>query len=479
MKATQCFYNNMAIKQLYLNGFSHHLCGSASRNKASELARRACELGGLSTLAGRFFSNNLLASAPGSRNRDFPLLVTFWAFFSQVLTRNASCRAAVAGVQAWRASRNTRMPSDGTSAYCQARSRLPLDCLRAIFTAIGAWISKHDSGDALLNGRIVRVVDGTGVSMPDTAANRKKWPCAGNQKPGCGFPVIQLAGLFCLQSGRLIKFAFGSWKERESVLARQLVGWLGKGEVLLADRGFCGWGFMALLQRKGVDVVFRLQQFRKNRPGRHVWEKPRRTESWGKRLWRELPAQITVRILSFDVHVKGFRSRRITLCTSLLDSKAYPDEALIALYMRRWKIELFFRDIKTTLGLDVVRCQTPAMVEKEIWMQAIAYNTVRALMLEAALSHGVSVERLSFKGTVDMMRTWAGCMHHDKPGINKHLLSELLLAIASEQVPLRPCRAEPRCRKRRPKDYQYLTKPRHAMAPFKLRRKKMTTSALI
>lgn len=457
----------MKIKQLYLDGFSHHLCGSPAGSRAA-----AHELGGLNKLAGRFFPSHLLNAAPKHRNRDFPLFVTFRAFFSQVLTRNASCRAALCTVQAWCASLGKRMPSDDTSAYCQARSRLSLQCLRAIFTAIGGWICKRDRDDALLNGRKVRVVDGTGVSMPDSKANRKKWPYAGNQKPGCGFPVIKLTGLFCLQSGRLIKFAFGAWKECESVLARQLVGWINQGEVLLADRGFCGWGFMALLQRKGVDVLFRLHQFRKTKTGMHVWKKPQRTQSWGKCLWRELPAQITVRIVDFDVPVKGFRTTRIRLCTTLLDQKAWPDETLIALYMRRWKIELFFRDIKTALGLDVVRCLSPAMVEKEIHMQAIAYNTVRALMLEAALTHGVPVERLSFKGSVDAMLAWEGWMHQAGPRARKKLLGEMLLAIASGQVPPRPHRSEPRAKKRRPKSYQLLTKPRRKMLVAQSRRQK-------
>jgi hypothetical protein len=281
-----------------------------------------------------------------------------------------------------------------------------------------------------------------------------------------------MAGLFCLASGRLIKFAFGSWKERESVLARQLAGWIDRGGVLLADRGFCGWGFMALLQRKGVDVVFRLQESRKDRAGTHVWKKPRRTESWGKCLWGGLPEQIAVRLIEFNVHAPGFRTRCVRLCTTLTDAVAYPDDALIALYMRRWKIELFFRDIKTSLGMDVVRCQTPAMVEKEIWMQAISYNTVRALMLEAALTHAVDVERLSFKGTVDAMRAWGAWMNAGGARLDKRLLRELLLAIASDQVPLRPERSEPRAKKRRPKNYQLLTKPRHEMVIAKSRRNK-------
>ena len=463
----------MAIKQLYLSGFSHHLCGSAPRRTAAILKHAAHDLGGISRLAGRFFPAKLLTASGKNRNRHFPVFVTFWAFFSQVLVRNASCRAALASVQAWCAAQGKTVPGEGTSAYCQARKRLPTNVLRSVFDALGAWIdARCPDGEPLLKGRVVRVIDGTGMSMPDTLANRKKWPCAGNQKLGCGFPVAHLAGLFCLHTGRLIRFAVGSWKEREARLSRRLVAWVREGEVLLADRGFCGWGFMALLQRKGVDLLFRLHQARGDKPGVSVWKKPQRPESWGKCLWRELPGQLTLRILAFNVNVKGFRTRHVKLCTTLLETKTYPDEVLIALYMRRWKIELFFRDIKVTLGLDVLRCQSPELVEKEVWMQAIAYNSVRALMLEAALRHGVEIERLSFKGSVDMMRIWAGWFNNTPIRGHKRLLGELLLVLASDQVPERAFRTEPRAVKRRPKNYQFLTKPRHEMVISDKRRLK-------
>ena len=150
------------------------------------------------------------------------------------------------------------------------------------------------------------------------------------------------------------------------------------------------------------------------------------------------------------------------LVTTLLDEQAYPDEQIIALYRRRWAVELFFRDIKTTLGLDVLRCQTPDLIEKEVWLQVIAYNLIRALMLEAAWTHGVELTRLSFKGTVDTLRQWTPLLaptlfdHH-------HVRAELLRIIAADQVLERPERSEPRARKRRPKSYQLLTRPRHQM----------------
>ena len=463
----------MTIKQLYLNGFSHHLCGSAPRSCSLSLENASTQLGGLSRLAGRFFPATLLANSPNNRNRLFPTLVVFWAFLSQVLTRNASCRAALSSVQAWASARHKPAPGNNTSAYCQARARLGIDTLRAVFKAVGDWINRRCEGQLpLLAGRVVRVIDGTGISMPDSPQNRKQWPYAPNQKKGCGFPVIKLVGMFCLRTGAMIKFAFDDWKQSEFTLARELTGWINKNEVVLADRGFCSWGLIALFQRKGVDVVMRLHHLRKHKTGASTWEKPQRTRAWSKTLWRELPAQLAMRILSFNVNIKGYRTRHITLCTTLTDEQLYPDEALIELYLRRWKIELWLRDIKVTPGLDVVRCQSPAMVEKEIWMQAIACNMVRALMLEAAQTHAQRLERLSFKGTLDKMREWAAWMNQAGARASKQMLGELLKAIATDPVPLRPCRAEPRAVKRRPKTYQLLTKPRHKMVVSKSRRQK-------
>jgi hypothetical protein len=271
-----------------------------------------------------------------------------------------------------------------------------------------------------------------------------------------------MVGLFCLATGRLVHFAIDSWKAHEIPLARLLVGWMKSGEIVLTDRGFCGWGLIALLQRKRVDVVMRLHQGRPQKGGIRVWNKPQRGETWSKALWSELPESLQVRIVRFQIAVPGFRTENVLLVTTLLDSVKYSDEMLAQLYRRRWAVELFFRDIKTTLGLDVLRCLTPALVEKEIWMHAIAYNLVRALMVEAAWTHNIEIDRLSFKGTVDTLRQWAPLFSHAQAN-TRAARSELLRIIAADQVPNRPNRSEPRARKRRPKPYQMLTRPRHQM----------------
>jgi hypothetical protein len=459
-------------KTLYLNGFSHRLCGRRRRAESERVRQQARRLDGFAGLVAKFIPPELFNLTEDQRNRIYSPWVTFIAFLSQVLTRGSACREAVRRVQAWRLASKQTLPDKNTCGYCTARRRLGLPLLRAAHERIGQWIEAHRRGGDEWCGRKVGVLDGCGVSMPDTKANRKRWPYAGGQKPGCGFPTAQLVGLFCLATGRLIHFAFESWKAHEIPLARQLIGWIEAGSVILTDRGFCGWGFIALLHRKSVDVVMRLHQRRKVTGRTMNLAKPRcRPDTWEKSLWDELPDEIKVRIVSFRIEIRGFRTQHIVLLTTLLDEELYSDEQIASLYYRRWAVELFFRDIKTTLGLDILRCLSPELIEKEVLLEVIAYNLIRALMLEAAWTYDVPVERLSFKGTVDTLRQWAPLLLL-RTQLARHARAELIRIIASDTVPFRPNRSEPRARKRRAKSYQLLTRPRHKMVVSPSRAKK-------
>jgi hypothetical protein len=178
-----------------------------------------------------------------------------------------------------------------------------------------------------------------------------------------------------------------------------------------------------------------------------------------------LPATLTLRVLRLDVSAKGFRTRSITMVTTLLDPQAYPLQALGELYLQRWGVELHFREIKITLGMDVLRCLSPEMIHKELLMHMISYNIVRALMQEASIRHDVDLRRISFKGTLDTLRHWSQAVDscQGKPRKQSLLIEEMLRLIASDQLPERPGRVEPRAKKRRPKNYHLLTKPRHQM----------------
>jgi hypothetical protein len=424
-------------------------------------------LTGLAALFGGYFAGLLVPAkkGAGSRQRELPRVAVFWAFLGQVLLRGASCRWALTRLQADAVTQGRSPPGDSTGAYCQARSALALPWLQALFAALSRWFEPRTKGSWY--GRSVRLIDATGFSMPDTKTNRRRWPYAGGQKPGCGFPTGKLVGLFCLHTGRLLAFVEGSWKNHDLTLARKLLRRLQAGEVLVADRAYGGWLFLVQLLAQKVDFVIRLHQARHVRSGRgrswlETWLKPPRPSGQSRRAWKKQPASLLIRLVRFQVQARGFRPHHVIVVTSLLDAKAFPDSAIAELYARRWQVELHFRQIKTNLALDVLRGLSHNMIERELWMHAIAYNLVRALLLEAALTHDVPIARLSFKGALDALHAWADRALRSRR--HRGLARRTLLArIASDQVPLRPGRSEPRARKRRPKEYQLLNRPRHRM----------------
>jgi hypothetical protein len=378
--------------------------------------------------------------------------------------------------QAWW-SLGRRLPvSTNTSAYCQARSRLSEQTLLAIHRQTAQRLECNVPTDSLWLGRRVKVVDGTTCSMPDTAESQKAYPQPGSQKPGCGFPMMKLVGLFCLASGALLEVVRGTLRVHESQLFRHLWPHLNPGDVLLADRGFCSFFSIHSLQARGVDSVMRLHQRRRVdfRRGKRLgkedilldWTKPaQRPETLSAEEFKALPTTLTVRLIRLTPQIKGFRVRTIILVTTLLDPIAFPAQALGELYFQRWSVELHFREIKTLLRLDILRCLSPQMVHKELLLHMIAYNLIRCLMQQAAICHHVDLSRISFKGTLDTLHHFADAIRAAaaKPRQRAQLYSEMLRLIALDQLPIRPLRSEPRAKKRRPKNYQLLTKPRKLM----------------
>jgi hypothetical protein len=417
-----------------------------------------------------------LAPQQGQRRRRFPFAVTFWAFLSQVLSPEVSCRATLRKVQGWCATHKLKIPDSNTGAYCKARGRLDSQRLGELHEHTAQRLQAQVREQQLWCGRNVKVVDGTGLSMPDTPANQKEFPQSSNQKPGCGFPHVKLVGCFCLASGALIKWVEGTLKNHEHALFTKMWDLFVEGDVLLADRGFCSFEVIATLLGGGVDSAMRLHQRRAHdfRKGKRIgknerfvsWAKPKkRPSTTPARQWKKLPESLTLRYVKVQVATPGFRTQQIIVVTTLLESEPYTAEAIGELYMRRWSVELFFRDIKITLGMDVLRCKTPQMVRKEIIMHAIAYNLIRALMQEAAATYDVDLTRISFKGTADTLREWTEALN--AAANNKRqfarLKAQLLALLAEDLVPFRPERTEPRAKKRRPKNYALLTATRHQM----------------
>ncbi len=419
---------------------------------------------------------HLLSSADqgaNSRERLYTLRLTCECFLWQMLKPNTACREVVRQVQALACLQGNSSVGESASAYIQARQRLPQECLERILAATAQAAGQRATVTPGLQGRPVKVVDGSSVQLPDTAANQKRYPQPSGQKPGCGFPVLKLAVLFSLASGALLDVVMGNLYSHDLRLFHQLWECLKAGDILLADRAYGEYVTLAGLPGQGVDVVARLHQrrmvdFRKARQrlgpddGVFVWRKGLQQSTILTSVqWGALPAEILVRIIRFTALCRGCRSQRITLVTTLIDVQLYPAAELIALYLRRWRLELCLRDVKTTLGLERLRCQSPTMVRKELLAGLIAHNLIRCVMAEAARSHDAELERLSFKGTLDALRQYCAVMAQaSTQRLKRKLWMDLLCVVAKNLVPLRPGRSEPRAVKHRPKPFPLLNRPR-------------------
>jgi hypothetical protein len=407
------------------------------------------------------------------REEVYTPLLTLWAFLSQVLCPDGSCRATVARVLAWLVCRGERPCTPKTDPYCKARRRLPESLLRRLVRETGRALDDGAAAEWLWKGRRVKVVDGTTVSMPDTPDNRAAYPQHRGQAPGVGFPIARLVVVFGLACGTAVDAALGRYRGKktgETALLRGLDGALEPGDVLLGDRYYGGWFDLALRHERGVDVVVRLHQkrhsdFRRGRrlgPGDHLvdWAKPPRPEWLNAAMYAELPDRLVVREVRVRVAQTGFRTRSLVVVTTLVDPATVTAADLAELYRARWHAELDLRSLKVTLGMDVLRCKTPAMVRKEIWAHLIAYNLIRAVMARAALDLGGGPRELSFKAAVQAVRAFAERLLGAAGASAAALHEWLLIVIGCHQVGDRPDRVEPRKRKRRPKHYPLLTQPR-------------------
>ena len=428
----------------------------------------------LDLLLSSFLAPGLLSQSQEgahSRERIYTLRRTFFGFLYQVLKPQCSCREVVRQIQALFALQDGHHVDEGTSAYCQARAGLPLETLSRLRCAAAAHAERACS---LWHGLRVTVIDGTNISLPDTPKNQRAYPQSGAQKPGCGFPSLKLVGVFSLATGALLHYAKGNKHQHELSLLQKLLHLFQAGDLALADRGFSSYTLLGLLLLRGAHSLFRLHHARPSdlRRGKRLgkndrlmlWRRPwawQRPRYLPMAIWKLIPEQLSLRVLRFTLQVPGFRAQAVTLVTTLLDAQAYPAEELAHLYLRRWRIELWFRDIKTSMGMEVLRCKTPKIVHKELEMFLIAYNLIRCLMAQAGTIHDAPLERLSFKGTVDSLRQFSAAIAQaSSRKKQKQLVARLLEIIATDQVPERPGRRDPRAVKRRPKPFPLLNRAR-------------------
>lgn len=397
------------------------------------------------------------AHLPAHRERLYPPTVTLAMFMRQALSEDGSCQKAVNGWAAQRVAEGLSANGVDTGAYCRARQRLPMEMVKALTRESGQLLSARALAGWLWRGRTVKLVDGSTISMPDTPENQAWYPQPTSQAPGVGSPLARILAVICLSTGAVLEAGIGPCEgagNSELGLLRDLGKVFSAGDVMLADALYCNYFVIATLQAAGVDAVFeqhggRITDFRRGRQlgtRDHCvrWPKPARPPWMTREQYKAFPDELTVR----EVKTAG----RV-LVTTMLDHRRVRKQALSELYGRRWNVELDLRNIKVTLGVDVLSCRTPQMVVKELWVHLLAYNLIRLLMAQAASATDVDPRELSFKHTVQLWTEWTArrltsctARHH----------GDLWKLIASIRVGDRPGRVEPRMRKRRPKSYPWL-----------------------
>jgi hypothetical protein len=381
------------------------------------------------------------------RERIYHPWPLFQTFLAQVVC-GGSCREAIArGIGAGWLPTGT---SPKTSAYCNARGKLDEYDIRELLLKTGGRLARKASEELRWQGHRVRVVDGTSSQAPDTRANQKEYPQPKTQAKGCGFPVLYWAAMMDLGTGGIVDVA--EWGEggHERVGFRSMWGSLRTDDLVLVDGGLCSYADLALLQKRGIFMLGDAGQRKFNvGMGDHTvtLKRPLVLGDWVKK--EELPEEQKVRVIRFKVRIPGCRKKTITLVTTLLDHQRYSMRKLIRLYRRRWEMELRLRDIKTTMGLEMLTAKTPEGCLKELWMGLVGYNIIRTVMCDAAQRANIDVGRISFAGTVQRIRSFAQGPFGTLDVAARYRL--LLDHLAIDRLPDRPDRVEPRKRKRRPK----------------------------
>jgi hypothetical protein len=415
------------------------------------------------------------------RDRVFGPVTTIWGFLSQVLSDDHSCRDAVSRIIAHRTADGLEACSPNTASYCNARGRIVTGVLRTLARRTAQELQAGAADEWKWNGRSVFIADGSHVSMPDTPENQASYPQPPQQQPGIGFPLARVAVLLSLATGACHDLAIAPYAGKgtgETTLLRAMYDALEPGDVVLADALFDNYFLVCEMRDRGIDLVARAQYERvgsqtvESRPDGDVllWQRPNKPHGMTGEQYRRYPKTLMVRQVSVDARGRDNRAERFHVVTTILDASI--DGGQIGdLYERRWDGEVDIRSIKSTMKMDVLRCKTPEMVEKEIWVHLLAYNLLRTVMAVAAAENGIEPRQVSFKGAKQAVTAFAPKIEAARPEERALLIEALLATVAYHRVGDRPGRWEPRARKRRPKPGARLTQPR-ATAKLRLNRPK-------
>ena len=427
------------------------------------------------------------AEKANSRDRIYTRPRTFWSMLWQAFNPKASCREVAFEVQALFDVRGGPDVSGRDGAYCRAKARLPLSEFPKALSATAQAADKLAPPGTLLQGRPVKVTDGSTLTTADTRKNRKAYPPVQAAEPN--FPMMRVIVLFSLLSGAVLSLTCGDLRTAELPMLCQMLSLLAPNDILMGDRGFGNFVLLALLRhlKLGADFIGRSARHtdgrrRLKRLGQDdwlmVWKKGCNPSLWLPELiWLALPKEMTLRVVRGSCYVKGFRVRRLTLVTTLLDAERYPAREILEAYLRRWRLEMCLDDLKTTLQMEMLRSRTPEMLQKEVFSQLIAHNLIRCTMAQAAAEHAVPLERISFKGTLDALRQFSQAISQ-APSKRKRaeLWAKMLETLANDLLRERPGRREPRAVKRVKNKYPRLSRPRHLFRDRPKRNRRRTIS---
>jgi hypothetical protein len=399
---------------------------------------------------------------PEHRERDYPPTETLSMFLAQSMNEDRSCQKVVNDAAIKRLAYGLPSISTATGGYCRARKRLPTSMISELVRCTGERVYDQLPQKWLWRGKRVCLVDGTTATMPDTPENQAKYPQSGGQKEGLGFPICRIVGITCLASGAVLNAAYGKTKGKgstEQALIREICRTFNEGDLVLGDAFYSTYFFLAWLIEHDIDAVFEQHGSRKRvvdfRTGQRLgtkdhiltYSKPKKPYWMSEEDYALAPSDIKIRELKVGGKV---------LITTMLCAKEVDKTELKELYKKRWNVELDFRDIKTTMGMETLSCKSPEMIEKELWVYLLAYNLIRLLMSQSALLNNVLPRQLSFKHTLQLWLSWRQC------GVIscEENIVQLSTLIAQKKVANRPGRMEPRAVKRRPKPMPLLTKKR-------------------
>ena len=414
-------------------------------------------------LTSKALLNKVEALLPVHRERLYPPTETLSMFLAQAMSADRSCQNIVNQATLQRLCGGLRVSSTHTGGCCRARHRLPLEMVSQLTYYLGEQVNRQLRSDWCWQGRRVRIIDGTTVTLPDTAANQTSFPQQRGQLPGLGFPICRIVGVTCLASGALLNAAIGRFNGKggdEQTLLRALQDTFQAGDVVMGDAFFTTYFFIANMQARGVDVLMEQHGARKRstdfRYGQKLGErdhlivinKPKIRPDWmSERQYNAAPDSLTVR---------EFKAGGKIIVTTMHCPKRHSKTVLKSLYQSRWHVELDIRNIKDTMGMNVLSCKTPEMAIKEIWVYLLAYNLIRLMMAQSALLADIKPRSISFKHCLQL---WLFYMQHPQSSDDNNL-ARLFKMVAQRRVGNRPGRIEPRAVKRRPKAYPLLTKPR-------------------